>query len=78
MGSGECGVKSGEWGVIKSKLSGYAVEVVGLFGICLVETLRSHLELQILHRLDDMVFPLEDDDLLIANRIVAFLIVEIE
>ena len=64
--------------MIKCKLSGYAVEVVGLFGIRLVETLRSHLELQILHRLDDMVFPLEHQDVLIADGVVALLIVEIE
>ena len=51
--------------------------MVGLFGIGLVEALGSNLELQVFHRLDDMVFSLEDNDLLITDRIVAFLIIQI-
>ena len=59
------------------ELASHTVEVVGLFGIGLVEALGSNLELQVFHRLDDMVFSLEDNDLLITDRIVAFLIIQI-
>ena len=60
------------------KFACHRVEVVGLLGIRLVETLRANLELQVFHRLVDMVFSLEHQNVLIANGVVAFLVVKVE
>ena len=51
--------------------------MISLFGVRLIETLGTHLELQILHRLKDVILALEHQDLLIADGVVAFLVVEI-
>ncbi len=51
--------------------------MISLFGIGLIETLGAYLELQILHQLEDMIGALENKDLLIADSIVALLVVEI-
>ena len=60
-----------------SKLPCHAVQVVGLLGVGLVELLRSDLEFQVLHKQEDMVIALEQLDVLIANGVVALLVVKI-
>ena len=60
------------------QLPHHAVQVVGLKGIGLVERLRAHLEAQVFHLFEDMVVALEEDDVLVADGVVAFLVVEIE
>ena len=59
------------------KLPCYTIKMIGLFGIRLIETLRTDLEFQVFHCLENMVFAFEYQYLLVANRIVTFLIVEI-
>ena len=59
------------------KVAGYRVQVVGLLGVGLVETLGTNLKLQVLHQLVDVVDTLEYQYLLVADGIVALLIVEI-
>ena len=51
--------------------------MVCLIGIGLIETLWSHLKAQFLHVLEDMVVALEHDDVLVADGVVAFLVVHI-
>ena len=60
------------------KLACHAVEVVSLVGVCLVEALRSHLEAQPLHCFKDVVVALEHGEVEVAERVVAFLVVDIE
>ena len=57
------------------KLTGNTIQMVGLFGICLVEGLRANLELQVFHQFKDMVAALEGLDLLIADGVVTLLVV---
>ena len=52
--------------------------MIRLVCICLIERFRSHLEFEVLHGLEDMVFAFEYEDVLIANRIITLLIIEIE
>jgi len=59
------------------KLAGDAVEMVGLLGISLVETFGADLEVQILHEFKDMILALEDKYILIADGVVALLVVEV-
>ena len=59
------------------KITSYRVQVVSLLGIGLVETLRTNLELKVFHQLVDMIDALEHHDVLIADGVVALLIVEI-
>ena len=59
------------------KLPCHAVEVVGLLGVGLVERLWSDLEFQVLHEQEDMVIALEELDVLVANGVVALLVVKI-
>ena len=51
--------------------------MIGLFGVGLVETLGTHLEAQVLHQFEDMVLAFEDEDVLIADGVVALLVVEV-
>ena len=59
------------------KLASDAVEVVCLFGICLIERLWTDFELQVLHQFIDMVVTLECENVLIADGIVALLVIQI-
>ena len=59
------------------KLACHAVQVVSLFGIGLIETLWSDLELQVFHQLKDMVVALEEAQLQIVEGVVALLIVHV-
>ena len=52
--------------------------MVCLFGVCLIETLRSDLEPQFLHCLENMVVALEYAHFQIAERVVALLVVHVE
>ena len=52
------------------ELARHLVELVGLFGIGLVERLGAHLETQPLHLLDDMVFAFVAHRVEVAHRIV--------
>ena len=60
------------------KLSRHAIEVVSLFGVGLVEALRSHLEAQLLHRLVDEVGALEGCKVEVADGVVALLVVHVD
>ena len=51
--------------------------MIGLLGVGLVEAFGTNLELQILHQFEDMVGAFEDKDVLVADGIVALLVVEI-
>ena len=62
---------SGEVG----KLASHAIKVVSLLGVSLIETLWTHLELQILHQLEDVVVALEEDEVQIVDGIVALLVI---
>ena len=66
---------SGE--VTKGEFTGDRIEVVSLFGVSLVERLRTDLEAQILHGLNDMVVAFEHQNVLIADGVVALLVVQI-
>ena len=59
------------------ELAGDGVEVVGLLGVGLVETLGADLETEVLHQLEDMVGALEGEDVLVADSVVALLVVEV-
>ena len=59
------------------KLASHAVEVVSLLGVGLIETLWTHLELQILHQLEDVVVALEEAELQVVDGIVALLVVHV-
>ena len=61
----------------KCELTYYAVEVIGLFGIRLVERLGTHLEAQVLHCLEDVVVTLEGQNVLVTDGVVALLVVQI-
>ena len=60
-----------------SEIASNAIEMISLLGVRLIEALGTYLELQILHRLKDMILALEHQDLLIADGVVALLIVEL-
>ena len=59
------------------KFTRYAVEVVSLLGIGLIETLRTNLELQVFHQFKDMVVALEKTQFQIIEGIVALLVIYI-
>ena len=52
--------------------------MVSLFGVGLVEALRSHLEAQLLHRLVDEVGALEGCKVEVADGVVALLVVHVD
>lgn len=56
------------------KVARYFVEVVGLFGVGLIERFGTYLEAQSLHFLEDVVFPLEGVYLEVGDGIVALII----
>ena len=64
---------SGEVG----KLASHAIKVVSLLGVSLIETLRTYLELQILHQLKDVVVALEEDEVQIVDGIISLLVIYI-
>ena len=51
--------------------------MVSLLGIGLVETLRTHLELQVFHQFVDMVVALEEAEFQVVDGIVSLLVVYI-
>ena len=51
--------------------------MVSLLGVGLIETLWTHLELQILHQLEDVVVALEEAELQVVDGIVALLVVHV-
>ena len=51
--------------------------MVSLLGIGLVETLRTYLELQVLHQFEDMVVTLEEAEFQVVDGIVALLVVHV-
>ena len=55
----------------------YRVEVISLLGVGLVETLRTNLEAQVLHRLEDVVVALEHREVEVAEGVVALLVVDV-
>ena len=59
------------------ELAGDGVEVISLFGVGLVEGFRAYFETKIFHQFEDMVLALEDEDILIADGVVALLVVEV-
>ena len=61
----------------KGKFPDYAIEMIGLLCVRLVERLRANLEFQVLHPFEDMILALEGQNLLVADGVVAFLIVEV-
>ena len=61
-----------------SKLARYRIKMLCLFGIGLIEALWSHLKLQVLHRLKDMVISLEESEVEIVKGVVTFLIINVE
>ncbi len=61
----------------RGRLARYLVELVCLRRVGLVERLGSHLELQALHSLDDMVLAGEEDRLAVAERVVPLVVYHI-
>ena len=59
------------------KLASHAIKVVSLLGVGLIETLRTYLELQILHQLKDVVVALEEDEVQIVDGIISLLVIYI-
>ena len=51
--------------------------MIGLVGIGLVEGLRPHLELQVFHQFVDVVIALEHQYILVADGVVALLVVQV-
>ena len=64
---------SGEVG----KLASHAIKVVSLLGVSLIETLWTHLELQILHQLEDVVVALEEDEIQVVDGVISLLVVHV-
>ena len=62
----------------EGELSHYGVQVVGLFGIGLIETLWSYFEFEVFHVFIDESFALEHLDVLVVYSVVTFLIVNIQ
>ncbi len=60
------------------KLAGNGVKVISLFGVGLIERLGTNLELQVFHQLEDVILTLECQNLLVADGVVALLVVQIE
>ena len=52
--------------------------MVGLLGVGLIERLGTDLEAEVFHELVDVVGALENEDVLVADGVVALLVVEIE
>ena len=51
--------------------------MVCLLGVGLIETLRAHLELQVLHQFEDVVMAFEHQNILVADGVVTLLVVQI-
>ena len=66
----------GGWG--EGEVAGDLVELVRLLGVRLVERLRTNLELQALHLLEDIILTEIDMNILIGNRVVHLQILDIE
>lgn len=54
------------------EIQGDLIQLVRLLAVGLVERFGADLEFQLAHRLDDVVLPLVEQDLLVGDRIVAF------
>ena len=61
----------------KGKSSCDFVEMIGLLGVGLIERLGADLETEVFHLFEDMVVALEDEDVLVADSVVALLVVKI-
>ena len=68
----------GGWWIGEGEFSDDAVEVVGLLGVGLIERLGTDLEAEVFHELVDVVGALEYEDVLVADGVVALLVVEVE
>ena len=64
---------AGELGEVAS----HRIEVISLLGVGLVETLRTDLEAQVLHCLEDMVVAFEHREVEVAEGVVALLVVDV-
>ena len=64
---------AGELGEVAS----HRIEVISLLGVGLVETLRTDLEAQVFHRLEDVVVALEHREVEVAEGVVALLVVDV-
>ena len=51
--------------------------MIGLLGVGLIERLGADLETEIFHQFEDVVVALEDEDVLVADSVVALLVVKI-
>ena len=52
--------------------------MIRLFRIRLIETLRSNLELQVLHSLIDMILTFEDCEVKVVECVITFLVIYVE
>ena len=61
----------------KRQFPHHRVQPVSLFRVCLIERLGPDLEAQAFHRFKDMVVAFERQDVLVADGVVALLVVQI-
>ena len=60
------------------EIASNTIEGVGLVGVGLIEALRAYLEAEVFHLFVDMVGAVMADDILVANGVVALMVVDIE